>query len=158
VEQRLLQLHFHLSGTAGACHTLLDGYTRERKRMTSEMFNKDGKEITMDAFGVCEIIYWMLIVQSSIGLSHVIEGRWEPDFLQPSITTPAIKRALRGAQKLGLCHNRFWNLALMSERKHIDLPGLMETAIKHPQLKHEEHDKCKAGFCRFTALDSTKVE
>jgi hypothetical protein len=97
VEQRLLQPHIHLSGTAGACHTLLDGYTRERKRMTSEMFNKNGKEITVDAFGVCEIIYWMLIVQSSISLSHVIEGRWEPDFLQLSIATPAIKRALRGA-------------------------------------------------------------
>lgn len=46
----------------------------------------------------------------------------------------------------------------MSERKHIDLPALMETAIKHPQLRHEDHDKCTVGFCRFTTLGGTMVE
>jgi hypothetical protein len=34
----------------------------------------------------------------------------------------------------------------------------METAIKHLQLRHEDHDKCMAGFCRLTTLDSTNTE
>ena len=34
----------------------------------------------------------------------------------------------------------------------------METVIKHPQLRHEDHDKCTVGFCRFITLGSTMVE
>jgi hypothetical protein len=45
----------------------------------------------------------------------------------------------------------------VTERKHVDLPELMETAKNHPQLRHDTHDACTAGFCRFTHIDSTKV-
>jgi hypothetical protein len=157
-EQKLRRPHFHLSAAANACHLLLLGYRSERKKMSGVLLGKDGEEITVDPFGVCEVISWMLTVQDSMGLNAVFEGRWGTDFLQPSITAPAVKKATREAHKLGLCQNRLWNLALVSERKHIDLPALMETATKHPQLRHEDHDKCTAGFCRFAALDSTKVE
>jgi len=157
-EQRLLRPHFHLSAAAKICHWLLYQYKDERKKMTKVLLDKDGEELIVDLFGVCEIIYWMQTAQHHLtGFSGVFEGRWSPEFLQPSITAPAVKQATREAHKLGLCQNRFWNLALISERKYMDLPGLMETAVKHPQLRHKDHDKCTAGFCRFTSLDSTTV-
>lgn len=61
--------------------------------MSGLMLGKNGEEITVDPFGVCEIVCWMLTVQDSMGLNTVFEGRWGTDFLQPSITAPAVKKA-----------------------------------------------------------------
>ena len=52
--------------------------------------------------------------------------------------------------------NWFWSLALLSEQKLMDFPGLMETAVNHPQLRHDKHDKYTVRFCQFTTIDSTK--
>ena len=69
---------------------------------------------TLDLFGVCEVIYWMITIQTSIGLCTVIEHKWSPEFLPSDITNRAATKAIRRACKLGLCHNRVWNLALVT--------------------------------------------
>jgi hypothetical protein len=55
-EQRLLRPHFHLSAAANACNSLLFGYKSECKKMSGVMLGKNGEEITVDPFGVCEIV------------------------------------------------------------------------------------------------------
>jgi len=58
-------------------------------------------------------------------LNPSFEGRWGPDFLPPNVTAPATTGATKMVSELGLCPNRFWNLALVSQPKQVDLPGLM---------------------------------
>lgn len=158
-EQMLLRPHFHLSAAAKTCHWLLYQYKDERREMTNVLLDKDGTEQIGDPFGVCEIIYWMQIVQHHLtGIGGILESRLGPEFLQPSITAPAVEEATRKAHEIGLCRNRLWNLSILSERKYVDLPALVETAAEHPQLRHEGHDECTVELCRFNYLDSTTVK
>jgi hypothetical protein len=156
-EQKLTRPHTHLSAAANIGHWLLIEYKHQAKKLTGTLVEKEDKTSTLDLFGVCEVIYWMITIQTSIGLCTVIEDKWGPEFLPSDITSRAVTKATGRARKLGLCQNRVWNLALVTERKHVDLPELMETAKNHPQLRHDTHDACTAGFCRFTHIDSTKV-
>ncbi|KAI0002611.1 hypothetical protein F4779DRAFT_129392 [Xylariaceae sp. FL0662B] len=156
-EGKLSRAHTHLAAAANIFHWLLIEYKHRGNELTETLDGKDDQKSTVDLFGICEVIYWMVIIQGSLGLNTVVEGRWGPDFLPPNVTAPAVTKAVQQARELGLCPNRFWNLALVSERKYVDLPVLMEAALEHPQLRHEKHDRCTSGFCRFTTLDSTKV-
>ena len=156
-EGKLSRAHTHLAAAANILHWLLIHYKHKAKELRGTLDGKDDQRSIVDPFGICEVIYWMIIIQASRGMNTVVEGRWGPDFLPPNVTAPAVTKAISQARELGLCQNRFWNLALVSERKHVDLPVLMETAVSYPQLRHEKHDRCTSGFCRFTTLDSTKV-
>jgi hypothetical protein len=44
--------------------------------MSRLLLDKGGEEITLDPFGVCEVICWMLTVQDAMGLNTVFEGQW----------------------------------------------------------------------------------
>jgi len=156
-EERVTRAYFHLFAAIDACQSLLDEYLREGKQLTGVLIGKENQKCTIDIFGVCEIIYWMLTTLDP-KINPSIDGRWGPDFLPIHITAPAVAKATAMAKELGLCPNRFWNLAGVTERKQVDLPGLMEMAIRHPRLRHAQHDKCTIGFCTFTTLDSTKIE
>jgi hypothetical protein len=138
-EQKLSRAYFHLFAAISACHWLLGEYKYEGKELTGIFVGKDNQKGTIDIFGVCEIIYWMLKTLDP-NFNPSFEGRWGPDFLPPNVTAPATTRATKMVRELGLFPNRFWNLALVSERKQVDSPGLMETAVNHPQLRQDKHD------------------
>jgi hypothetical protein len=156
--ERVTRAYFHLFAAIDGCQSILAEYLREGKQvaLTGVLAGKDG-QTTIDIFGVCEIIYWLLTILDP-QINPSFDGRWGPDFLPAHVTAPAIAKAIEEAKGLGLCPSRFWNLAGVTERKQLDLPGLMETAIDHPQLQHAKHDKCTTGFCTFTTLDSTKMD
>jgi len=63
-EQRLLRPHFHISTAANAYHLLL---------------GRDGEEVTVYPFGVCQIICWMLTCPRLEGAPTSYS---EPSFLQ----------------------------------------------------------------------------
>jgi len=67
-------------------------------------------------------------------------------------------KASENARKLGLCPNRLWNLAIISERKQADLPGLMDIAQHHLSPMDKGHDQCTGDFCFQITIDSTKIE
>jgi len=157
-QKRATRPFFHLSAAANICHWLLMEYKLEAKPLTRELLGSGDRRAKIDLLDVIEVIYWMLVVQASLGQGTVLGGSWGPDFLPKEITGPAARRASGRARKLGLCQNRLWNLALVSERKEADLLGIMETAEKYKQLKHHGHDDCNESFCLDTALNSTKVK
>jgi hypothetical protein len=157
-ERRLTRPFFHMSSAVSACHWLLIDTKSTGEAISGLLVGAEKTKVSLEAFGVFEMIYWMLTIQSSFGLSPVIEGGWSVDLLPASITEPAVVRASQEARDRGICQNRFWNLVFATERQHIDLPSIMESAIHHPRLKHEKHQECTPAFCRSTTLDSTKVE
>jgi hypothetical protein len=62
-----------------------------------------------------------------------------PGFLPEEVVWQAVVKATERARKLGLCQNRIWNSAAVSERRDVDLPGLMETAQHYPTLRRVLH-------------------
>ena len=156
-QQRVSRAYFHLFSAIEACQWLLGEYRYEGKPISGRLIEDWGKTATIDVFGVCEIIYWMLTIVDR-GSHIAYGGRWGPNFLSKNITGPAIAKAIERARNLEICPNRLWNLTGVAERKEVDLPGLIETASKYPQLRQDGHDECTVGFCTFTTLDSTKME
>ncbi|GAB1212871.1 hypothetical protein ATERTT37_002020 [Aspergillus terreus] len=156
--ERLRRPFFHLAAAANSCHWLLVEYQNGRKDCSNIMFGTGGEETELDLFGVCEIIYWLVTVQSSLGRNDVLQGQWGPDFLAPGITQGPVARAAELTRTAGICPDRLWNLALVSERKQVDLPCLMDAVTGHPELKHTGHEHCIVGFCRTATVDSTKVQ
>jgi hypothetical protein len=155
-EQKLTRAYTHIVSAVSLCHWILNGYKLSSTPFTNVLVGR--RQHSVDLLGVCDLIYWMLTIQASIGLGNVIEGKWGPEFLPQNVILPALMNASTKARKLGLCQNRLWNLSIVSERKQADLPGLMESAQHYPALKHVGHNACTAAFCHFTAIDSTKME
>ncbi|GIC87631.1 uncharacterized protein Aud_004017 [Aspergillus udagawae] len=157
-EQKLTLAYTHLKAVAPVGYSLLDLFRWRKNEVTGTFIENENKKRTVDVFGVCEVIYWMLTIQTSLGYNAGLETRWLPDFLPTNVAGPAVKKAVQKAHKLGICPYRLWNLAIVSERKYVDFPGLMETATKHPSLKHEDHQKCTTGLCYQTTIDSTRAK
>ncbi|KAL6231298.1 hypothetical protein BDW75DRAFT_244026 [Aspergillus navahoensis] len=156
---KLRRPFFHLAAAANSCHWLLVEYKDGRRDCSNLLFGPDSKEAEVDLFSVCEMIYWLVTVQSSLGRNDVLEGRWGPDFLAPSITEGPIVRAAAEARTAGICEDRLWNLALVSDRKQVDLPCLMEAVTNNAKLRHHPgHERCTVGYCRTATVDSTKVK
>ncbi|KAI1374714.1 hypothetical protein F4677DRAFT_153191 [Hypoxylon crocopeplum] len=147
----------HLYSLIKAFHLLIDAAKVRRTGLEEHLLGDRETKDKIDVFGMCEMIYWMLTVTHRLGFVAVLERRWSVDFLPAAITEPAVLRAAHDARRLGLCQNRFWNLAVAAERKHIDLPAVIESAANHRKLKHVKHEKCTSSFCRLNLLDSTKV-
>ncbi|KAF4226493.1 hypothetical protein CNMCM8980_004696 [Aspergillus fumigatiaffinis] len=156
-EEKVTRAYFHLFAAIDACQSLLFEYHQEAKQLTGELIGKEQQTWNIDIFGVGEVIYWMLTTLDT-KINPSLEGRWAPDFLPMHITAPAVARAIAMSKEMEICPNRFWNLAGVAERKQVDLPGLMETAVRHSQLRHAQHNNCTPGFCTFTTLDSTKMQ
>ncbi|KAF7586207.1 hypothetical protein BBP40_009298 [Aspergillus hancockii] len=157
-EQKLTLAYTHLKAVAPVGYYLLDHFRWRKNEVTGTLIKNENNKRTVDVFGVCEVIYWMLTIQTSLGYNAGLETRWLPDFLPANVTGPAVKNAVQKAHKLGICPYRLWNLAIVSERKYVDFPGLMQTATKHPSLKHNDHQKCTTGLCHQTTIDSTRAE
>ncbi|KAI1307555.1 hypothetical protein F5Y03DRAFT_352675 [Xylaria venustula] len=148
---------FHMSAAIASCHWLIIDAKFRGRPISDIMYCKDKSTARTDAFGAFEVIYWMLTIQASLGINIVIEGKWSVDFLPVAITEPEVTRAAEEARGLGICANRFWNLVVATERQHIDLPGIMHVATRHPRLRHTGHDACTPVLCHSTTLDSTRV-
>lgn len=162
-QQKLTRAHTHLVAAVSLCHSILKRYRERHEEINNVLIGKQGIE-QVDLYGVCDVIYWMLTAEVSMGVLRIRGGSWGPQYLPQSVILPAIVEAVEKARKLGLCPNRLWNLAIVSERKQADLPGLMETAQHHQSLTHramateESHDECTGDFCFRNTIDSTKVK
>ncbi|KAF3933742.1 hypothetical protein ABW19_dt0206451 [Dactylella cylindrospora] len=152
------QPYFHLARGPDTFQWMLEDYQNHSRILTGLILETDGKKRTIDIFGVTEVIYWLLSGVDNIFNTHPY-GNWRVDyFLSGEVTEPAITKALSQSKELGLCPARVWGFAAVSSRNQIDLPSLMETAIKHPKLRHIGHEQCTDGFCATSKMDSTKVD
>jgi len=154
--QRLARANMHIATAVSLFNTLLAWY----KNRAEEFHNilAGSRRTRVDLVQVCDVIYWMLTIQASMGIDNVVEGKWGSDFIPERVIRSSIKKAKKISHQSGLCQNRIQNLALVSERKEADLPALVEAAQKHPGLRHENHEDCTAESCLFAEVDSTKVE
>jgi hypothetical protein len=153
--QKLTRAHTHIVTAVSLCHWILLWYKSRSEDVDNILVGSARRPV--DLFGVFDVIYWTLTIQTYIGVGNVLEGKWGPGFLPQGVVWPAVMKATERARRLGLCQNRIWNLAAVSERKDVDLPGLMETAQHYPSLRHEGHESCRKELCRFTSIDSTTV-
>lgn len=151
--------YYQLAEAVNTCHWLTYQYKDGRRTMSEMLHTKNNTEVPVDVFGVCEIIYWMQIVQLHlIGSAAPVEGRLGPEFLQLSITAPVVEKAVREAREANLCQHRLWNLSIVCERKYVDLPALVEVAAANPQFSHPGHEECTVDICYSNFLDSTTVK
>ena len=119
--------------------------------------------VSVDLFGIYELIYWISTFKEvPIPTAH----------LHPQqVFQPVVLETCEAAQRLGICQNRLWNLAIGSTREQDDLPALIALAKKSPQvtsyIKHKEpeargpaldHDVCTSEFCKFSDINSTSVK
>ena len=149
----------HILSVVKAMHLIIRAAKERGSGLEDYLVGKNDRRASIDVFGVCEVVYWMLTVAHARGFVAVLERRWDASFLPPAVSEPAVLRAAVKARDLGLCPNRFWNITAAAERKHIDLPGLMEFAASHGALRHEGHDLCSSSYCRLAVLlDATKLK
>ncbi|KAK6530735.1 hypothetical protein TWF281_007574 [Arthrobotrys megalospora] len=156
-EQRVKLPYIHLILTIVQCKDVVETFVRYGKPITADLVGKSKVRHKIEIFGILEVIYWML-TSVDRHANSTAGDKWGADFLPINITAPIVAKATSAAKDIGLCPARFWNLAGVTERNQVDLPGFMEAAIKYPQLKHVGHDNCTNGFCIFNNLDSTKME
>lgn len=158
--ERYGQTFFHLASAVAACHWLVYEYKTKGVQFGGDFVGHGGKGGSIgDAFAVLDMIYWAMVVAShTMHLSTVLNTPWSSDFVPSKLLTAAVSQAAASAGELGICLNRLWNLALVTERREADLPALVEAAAARPgELRHEDHEDCRAGFCKLTSVDSTRV-
>jgi len=166
-EQKLTMAHTHLVTAVSLCHWLLIGYKHDERPIQDVIVGTHSYRV--DLAGVCEVIYWMLTIQATIGVGNVAEGKWGPKFLPDAVFLPAISRAQNRARKLGICQYRLQKLTEVAERKEVDLHGFMEAARHYPLLSHchirpgeagydadHYHGECTPEYCRPNKADTTK--
>ncbi|CCC05557.1 hypothetical protein SMACR_09543 [Sordaria macrospora] len=110
----------------------------------------------IDLAEVSDLTYWMIKIQSQIGVGPAEVGRWNHHFLPSEVTLPDIERAVQYMERLPLCKNRLWNFVGVSDRKQSDLPAIV-SAIKSSGLDHREHESCTPSRCQSAHMDSTKI-
>jgi hypothetical protein len=153
--QKLTRAHTHLVTAASLCHWLLIGYRHRSRPIEDEIVGRRRNTHRVDLASVCEVIYWMLTIQSHIGLGNVAEGKWGPEFLPVEVVQPAVATARARARQIGICPWRLEKLTEVAERKEADLPALMELAQHYPALSNfkvgpgdpEYHKDRYHGFC-----------
>jgi len=151
IEQKMSTAHTHIANAAYSCAMLTES-VKDRKRDFI-----GGPKLESMMMGVSNVVFWMVTIQQSMGLSPYFYSGWGHRYLPESITVPAISRALREAQTLKVCRNRLWNVLELSERKQDDLPDFVRSLQMHPLIRHNDHDLCTQARCQGAHLDSTRV-
>ncbi|KAF3917822.1 hypothetical protein ABW20_dc0104998 [Dactylellina cionopaga] len=151
-------MFFHLSASIGLLNGIVEEYKREGT-LYDGVYLKDKDAVRkIDAFGVCEVIYWAIRVQRDFGATDYSGGIWFSHFLPFNIYGSAVEIAISEATEKGICPNRLWNLIHATERGEVDFPALIELVKAHPSLKNEGHEECLTSYCKLTTLDSTRVQ
>ncbi|KAL7956781.1 hypothetical protein V8C34DRAFT_325910 [Trichoderma compactum] len=123
-------------------------------------FGKDMGFLSQNRIDLAEVsnhIYWMIKIQSRIGIGPKRFGRWNHRLLLLEATMPSID-ATRKIESMGICKNRLWNLVNVSDRKQSDLPDIIQALEPHKDvLKHMDHDFCTPSKCQWAQMDSTSV-
>ncbi|KAH8689732.1 hypothetical protein GQ44DRAFT_833103 [Phaeosphaeriaceae sp. PMI808] len=151
MEQKMSTAHTHIANAAYTC-AVLTGSVKDRKK---DFIGGPKMEAIM--MGVSNVVFWMVTIQRSMGLSPYFYDGWGHRYLPESITVPAICTALREVQTLKVCRNRLWNVLELSERKQDDLPDFVRSLQLHPLIRHNDHDLCTQTRCQGAHLDSTRV-
>lgn len=138
------------------CHFILKSAIKS-EWFISDLVGKTGTK-SVDVMEVCEVIYWMLIIQAHSGYGNVSEGKWGANFLPKDVVQLALKTASEKAAQLGICQNRVQNFKSACENQEIDLYAFMEIAQRYPFLKHQDHESCTPEVCQFSNLDTTTVK
>jgi hypothetical protein len=155
-EEKLSRAHTHLANAVCGCVQILEygKYTPKQFRKFLDGFPK----VPVDLVGVCNVIYWMATIQSSLGLGPMGIERWDHHFLPASVTLPDIAEASRKAQQLSICKNQLWNVVNLAERKQSDLPAIVDALLKQPSLCHKKHDFCTASKCQHAHMNTTQIK
>ncbi|KAL7928854.1 hypothetical protein V8C35DRAFT_332409 [Trichoderma chlorosporum] len=159
-EQKLSRAHTHIAWAVAGCCRILKHCTHdkvsERFRPFLDGYWSEGNRI--DLAEVSNLIYWMIKIQSQIGVGPKKFGRWNHRILLLEATMPSIESATRKIESMGICKNRLWNLVNVSDRKQSDLPDIIRALEPHKEvLKHTDHDFCTPSKCQWAQMDSTSV-
>ncbi|RVD87010.1 uncharacterized protein DFL_005259 [Arthrobotrys flagrans] len=156
--ERCTRPYLHLSSAVLALNWFLEGIKLARyTNITAKYINLNGEKVPINLFPICEIIYWGVNFQVHLGNTMFGFLEWGNTMIPHSVVAPALLDATNKARELGICLNRLWNVSLISERGEHDLPAIMGLAARYPQLRHENHESCTAGFCGFNAVDATYI-
>lgn len=156
-EQKLSVAHTHLVHAAAACYSILKSFTSGKgKRPLGDVLDGPASE-KLNVAEVCNIVYYMVNIQTAGGTWSTEIGRWKQRHLR-TITLPPISSALRTIQSLGICQTRLWSLVNLSDRKEGDLPDIVAALKPSARLfRHKDHDACTPTKCNYTYLNTTKV-
>ncbi|KAK6344731.1 hypothetical protein TWF718_006689 [Orbilia javanica] len=155
---RLTRPFLHLSSAVLAINWFLEGAKLARyTNITSNYIDLSGGKVSINLYPICEIIYWGVNFQVYLG--NIMFGflEWGNTMIPHGVVAPALLEATNKARERGICLNRLWNVSLISDRGEHDLPAIMGLAARYPQLRHQNHESCTAGFCGFNTVDATFI-
>ncbi|KAK6544446.1 hypothetical protein TWF694_001141 [Orbilia ellipsospora] len=172
-EQKLTKLHTHLVMAVFILHYLLISYREEGSESTRPaedyLLGDNQEKQKVELFGVYEILYWMLSVQSHLGIPIFLDGKWSINFVPKIVVETATKVARERARYAGICQHRLTKLFDATERKEGDLPGFMLAVCKYPRLSHCKvapgdpdfdpdlyHANCTPQICLPNKADTTR--
>ncbi|KAH6627467.1 hypothetical protein F5144DRAFT_513952 [Chaetomium tenue] len=113
----------------------------------------------IDLATVSNLIYWMVRIQSQLGIGPRRFGRWDHQLLPSHVTLPSIETASEYVERMNICKNRLWNLVNVSARKQSDLPDIVSALIPYQEnLRHSGHHFCTPNKCQWAQMDSTGVK
>ncbi|KAK6340163.1 hypothetical protein TWF730_001931 [Orbilia blumenaviensis] len=156
--ERRTRPYHHLSSAIFALNWWLEGTKLVRyTNITAKYIQPGGKKASINMFPICEIIYWGINFQRYQGNTQFGYLEWGNTMIPHSIVAPALSEVTNKSRECGICPNRLWNVSLISDRGEHDLPAIMGLATRYPQLRHQGHESCTAGFCGFNTVDATYV-
>ncbi|KAF3926051.1 hypothetical protein ABW20_dc0108865 [Dactylellina cionopaga] len=156
--ERLELPFFHLSAALNSFYWFLTSANFNQDiAISGDYINLEGRTNSIDLFPISEIIYWGLTYQTYLGNYSLGREPWGVDMLPHAVTSPAVVAATEKTVEIGLCLNRLWNIALISDRREHDLPAIVSLAEQYPQLRQPGHESCTAGLCEYSTIDTTRI-
>ncbi|KAF8852654.1 hypothetical protein BDZ45DRAFT_678153 [Acephala macrosclerotiorum] len=158
-EQKKSRAHTHIAYVVNTCCMILKRCTNEKNvRLHFRPFLDGYKQKRIDLADVSNVIYWMVRIQTEIGIGPSAFGRWDHGVLPEEVSLPAIAKASMAIEDMGLCKYRVWSLVNVSERKQSDLPDIV-AAVSHYKrsLQHKGHEVCTPSKCQWSQMDTSSV-
>ncbi|KAK5994108.1 hypothetical protein PT974_07548 [Cladobotryum mycophilum] len=156
--QKLSQIAWTVSGCCMVLKKCVDDKA-DQERFVPFLDGDDGENPCIDLVEVSNIIYWMVKIQSQIGIGPKRFGHWNHQLLPAEVTIPSIEVAAQTVEDLKICKNRLWNLVNISDRKQSDLSDIVYALKRHKAvIGHEEHEFCTPSKCQLSHMDNTHAK
>lgn len=155
-EQKLTRAHTHVTRTVLDCVSLLKACKSNRDSFHG-FLDGPSRRVEVNLAQACNVIYWMLAIQTSQGIGWKPYSRWDQDFLPLRVTLPQIEKAAQKVPSLDICTYGVWNMVALSARKQSDLPDIVEGLQSSASLRQKGHDYCTPTKCQQAQINSTIV-